>query len=515
MNLKKIVSMIASAVLFVTSFSVNGIAAEAETTNILIDDSVKIVEYTGASNSGNTAWTTLESLDNVISSAAPSTNNGVEKWLSGSLLKSANALSNPVTYIVIDLGEKDTVTAENIELLWFNGAYGQTYTIETSDSFVPNDNPDVMSRNGLTVYGTSVTKNENYDEGWTVIATEADRTNRDSQINTGNHTVTDTLTVSEGQQQLQRYVRLSVTSMNSGAGFHSTGIRKIRIYGTRTAATQVADAEFKSASASLNGTIGVNFYVQVNNKSILSDLSVKLTKGTNIEETSLSDVTAENGLYKITYNVAAKEMTDVITAEICNGTETIATEELSVKSYAEKAKEIYSDDTKFIALIDAMLDYGTCAQKEFEYNTTNLATGDKELNFTNVNLENTDIADVQITESEGGPDIVGASLLLESDTVLRFYMSLPEGKEVEDYNAGDYALTEKNNLVYVDITDISAKNLDEVYTLTVNEGSVEKASISYSPLNYVKSVIDESSDENLVNVVKALYVYNQCANNYF
>ena len=30
-----------------------------------------------------------------------------------------------------------------------------------------------------------------------------------------------------------------------------------------------------------------------------------------------------------------------------------------------------------------------------------------------------------------------------------------------------------------------------------------------------KSVIDESSDENLVNVVKALYVYNQCANNYF
>ena len=60
----------------------------------------------------------------------------------------------------------------------------------------------------------------------------------------------------------------------------------------------------------------------------------------------------------------------------------------------------------------------------------------------------------------------------------------------------------------------------DTFTLTVNGGTV-----TYSPLNYCKNVLPDSTaspdeaqnqqDENLQNVVKALYQYWQAADAYF
>ena len=59
----------------------------------------------------------------------------------------------------------------------------------------------------------------------------------------------------------------------------------------------------------------------------------------------------------------------------------------------------------------------------------------------------------------------------------------------------------------MDITGIAAKDLDQMYPITVGD-----LSISYGPMSYIQRQLE---NENTRDVVTGLYHYNQMANLYF
>ena len=116
-----------------------------------------------------------------------------------------------------------------------------------------------------------------------------------------------------------------------------------------------------------------------------------------------------------------------------------------------------------------------------------------------------------------------ATLLLESETELRFYFTPENGKTLADYSfelagANKSLVTgTKDDLCYVAITGICADELQDMYTVTIRSKDTNDifASVKYGVLSYVRTVLNDSTAEtDWKNLVKALYLYNQAALDY-
>ena len=112
------------------------------------------------------------------------------------------------------------------------------------------------------------------------------------------------------------------------------------------------------------------------------------------------------------------------------------------------------------------------------------------------------------------------SLVLFSETSIRIYFNLSDGSTMNDYTfavtdtAGqlvDYKINAESN--YLEIPNIGATKLDELYTITAEKDGTQALSIRYGAFSYIYNKLS-SSNENLVNVVKALYAYNKAAEEY-
>ena len=78
-----------------------------------------------------------------------------------------------------------------------------------------------------------------------------------------------------------------------------------------------------------------------------------------------------------------------------------------------------------------------------------------------------------------------------------------DGVEVFRNNANGY--------YYVEQANIAACDLDTVYSFTIDSVTVKASALSYA---YV-ALNATTSNSNIQNLVKALYLYNQAANSYF
>ena len=124
------------------------------------------------------------------------------------------------------------------------------------------------------------------------------------------------------------------------------------------------------------------------------------------------------------------------------------------------------------------------------------------------------------TESEQpGLSFMALTLVLESETTLKLYFTLNEG-EIGDYrftvDGKTVTPTYSKGYYVVEIKNIAAKNLDKVYTVTVSDGSGVILTVNSCALSYAYQVLSRTDQsEELVQLVKALYLYNQAANAYF
>ena len=279
-------------------------------------------------------------------------------------------------------------------------------------------------------------------------------------------------------------------------------------------------------SLSLKGNIGVNYYLHID-ESILADetgfMRFVTPRGGTVEipiSQAAQRTAGGKTYYGFTATVAAKEMTDIVQGQYIysNGTSTV--KEYSVKQYADIILANESNSaafTKAQPLVQAMLTYGAYAQQEFGYNTDRLAG---------------ELADVSTVTAEtlasfagNGPQgttlapLYASSLLLKTETTMRLIFA-PDATVSEltaTMNGKAMDVTMKSGYALVNISSISAKDLDAAYTVTINDGA-ETADVTYTPMTYCYNVLKDSSGTfgaTTQDLVKALYLYNQAANTYF
>ena len=283
---------------------------------------------------------------------------------------------------------------------------------------------------------------------------------------------------------------------------------------------------FTAHSLTLDGEIGVNFYLELND-TIINDSTARMEMvvgGKNITIINVSDaveegttsVTDSKGVshdcYKFTCNVNAKQMTDTITATLKTSSGAWK-EYYSVQRYANEANNGSNESLKNI--VNAMLTYGAYAQQLFGYNTSSLAGGTLK-DVSSVSAEDLTQYQYERNGREDNLSLYGASLLLKEKTTIRVYYQLKSGN-INEYKfmVDGQSVTPKksgDDLYYIEAQDIAAQDLDQVHTFQGGNITVS----NYSALSYVKTVLgyDKSTEDNK-NAMSALYLYWDAAEKYF
>ena len=201
--------------------------------------------------------------------------------------------------------------------------------------------------------------------------------------------------------------------------------------------------------------------------------------------------------YKITLPVSAKEMGNDITAQLKNGSSSVG--EAYTSSVKSTAAAILSstNDKATESLVSAMLSYGAAAQKYFGYKTDALV-GTPVSDTTALNAATAQSASVTDPDNV----YVGASLVLEGELTLRFYF---KGDVAVSKDGESLTTATKGAFTYADVT-LAPDKLGE--QITVSAGS---ATVTYSPLNYLKS---KASDTALSEMAASIYAYGIAVENY-
>ena len=286
---------------------------------------------------------------------------------------------------------------------------------------------------------------------------------------------------------------------------------------------------FAGHSISLNGDIGVNFFIapEAINGTSIADAETAVVKfdwADGQSEVDLKTITpnANTGWYKAVCNVPAAHMAHSIHAVLyINGVAEFETNDYCVQKYAETIiSGDYSDELK--TLMKEMLNYGAMAQIVFEEELT------EHPDLANKNIVNagyvmdpvtSDMITDAIARANDGATAddmdevaellhakyVTTSVILLAKSTIRHWFA-----KIDSANTHDYDGVKQNYYYYKEKRDISASELDTLQIFTVGD-----VSFRYSVLDYALAVINNSTNTDAINLVKAMYWYNQAANVYF
>lgn len=289
-------------------------------------------------------------------------------------------------------------------------------------------------------------------------------------------------------------------------------------------------AEVYGASLSLNGNIGLNFYVFLP-ESLLSDSGAYVTLDEDRLPISQAASQTIDGrpAYRFSAEVPAKEMGRKVTLRVFDGqgqaAELFLREQdltqtgfaYSVRDYLDKTIDD-CDNLKLLELCKAMRDYGACAQIVFGYDTAHVPAllG----NLDAVTAESLADYKAETTVADDAKlHYYGSSLVLESETSLRHYFKLKEGT-IEDYRFtldGRLVTPVKSGAYwYVELRDIIARDLDVLPVFRAEKDGQIVFERSYGPLSYAFAVLDNAdSAPALRDQAAALYLYWQTAEAFF
>ena len=312
----------------------------------------------------------------------------------------------------------------------------------------------------------------------------------------------------------------------------------------------IANHYFMRHSLSLNGDIGVNFYLKLTEVEINSSAKVKFELNGEVISTYTIDKTRDANtidgmtLYKASCKVCAPEMADTITAALTIDGNDVETDTYSAKQYADVilssdyeekflAKEGNTEDdyAELATLVQTMLNYGAATQEQFvdeHPDNTVMANDDIDYDLVLLKPEELSALDMAVPDKDAinaqlegtGLTYYGYTMLLHSETKLRFYfqkaapdtditgihLSIGAGESTVTYNAQNY----NKKYAYVEVPAVPAYELNNVYTLTVGDENLG----SYSALTYVKDVLTDNElavDDPLVATATAMYRYHKAA----
>ena len=226
-----------------------------------------------------------------------------------------------------------------------------------------------------------------------------------------------------------------------------------------------------------------------------------VTYAFNGKEATENCTTAGPNVFTVASCTAA-EMTDEVDITVKkNGVETFSVS-YSVMEYCTTQIEAEESGSKLSELCKAVLNYGASAQKYFDYNTDKLA---------NAGYEYTELPDVPDEYNKlritGSGFASAASLSVKSRITINFRVSNVEGMTYSVSKGGSAVAAESRLLsdgrLNVSVTGIGPLLLDDVYTLTVSDGT-NTMSIDYSALTYASR---KQAKESTSEICRMLYNY--------
>lgn len=304
----------------------------------------------------------------------------------------------------------------------------------------------------------------------------------------------------------------SGTKMTSdGVCTYENGIVTKLVKGTSADST----VGMKSYSVTLGETLGLNFYTSLPKN---ADKAV-ITVGNKKSEIDLTKLTAEaNGFYKLSAKVSSINVAEnvfvtfydtdgkVMPIYASNGALYDESYFCSVKGYAEQVAEkarIFGDAT--VELVKAMLNYAAYAENYFGKNNTFDTAYSAEYAESVKALDAASMVGT-VSANEDPLEIV-RSMQLVLDNATKIRINLKAAATVTS-EYGNVKYVESDGKYYIDICDIDARNLDTVYTL-----SVDGIEIAINVLGIARIVATSPATygENYANLMKAIYLYSLAA----
>ena len=295
------------------------------------------------------------------------------------------------------------------------------------------------------------------------------------------------------------------------------------------------ESKLMGYTISLTGQIAMNFYIQLpdsirNNSSAIVHFT--LPGGETVDVKASEGIAANN--YSNTYiyscEVPASFMTSSVTVQvqIPSTGKAGTTYRYLVKDYGDYILSHTGEfSTEVVELVKAMLNYGGYAQKYFGVNLLTLANeglytaSDDPVQKTTQNITANAVSGVM---SDKYMTYIGASLICEGNTGVRLYFSINSGMD-ESRIARLYTVTTTLNgvsrrcnttvtggIYMVTLYDVTASELDSYFNFTLKDSATKAVSIQikYSPINYMAQA-QNSSNPDLVNLTRAMYIFNQAA----
>ncbi len=290
----------------------------------------------------------------------------------------------------------------------------------------------------------------------------------------------------------------------------------------------------KGSNLLLEGNIGLNFFFAID-ETILEDTTIELVLAdgrkfpyTASKATTNTSAIPGTTLYVFTCEVYAKQMADIVTAKAYVNQQLVGEFPHSVRNYAKtiltNKQNVYTEAD--INMVKAMLNYGANAQLNFQYNDSDLANevgnlmSDAEKDVASVENTVFDSYAANGMAIEGIGSFAGSNLVLESETTLKVYFKPDNGVESSltfAVNGEPVVPAASGEYLVISITDIKSDDLDSAFEVTVTNGST-RGTFTCSVFSYCCSVLRDTTGtytDELKNVLKALYLYNQQANTYF
>ena len=273
---------------------------------------------------------------------------------------------------------------------------------------------------------------------------------------------------------------------------------------------------------SLAGDIGINFWMDLDPEYDNADNYMLFTVNGKTRKVKVSEATsASNSDYKVfTCGVAAKEMTDTVTAQFYLADGTAVGEPISytVRDYANYilTHDSYGQNTK--AVVRAMLNYGACSQNYFNYHTDSLANSVLSADERCTTIASPDDVNYK-TDGYGCIMPERVSLILNSTITLKLYFNNADAEgKVFIHNGKTLTPAKANGYTVVCIDDITAVWINSAVGLDVYENGTKLGYVVYSPAKYCKIVLGMETGgavtDELKLVVTSLCEFNKALHNY-
>jgi len=302
----------------------------------------------------------------------------------------------------------------------------------------------------------------------------------------------------------------------------------------------VENVRVENASLTCNGKIGLNLEVEIPEKVSSNDASyASLTINGETQNSLLKNIDKEGSIYTITVYLTAKQVRDVVSLEIYNGSDNEKVKITNANDATGYAFEYSVAD--FVALCldpqsgcseqlkefaTAVMEYGDCSATYFDYGDDSSRTVSEPVK--SISASEFEEKKKNISGDANGIMYRGSSLILGTDVAIRHYFSVTDGTSVNDFSfelitdngTALLAPTEKDGLYYVEICNISPVDYDKMFRVRVDEASKTDENdsgleIEYGVFSYGYEVLSRSADEKLGNVLGSMYLANAAAKKYF